>query len=119
MRRWRWRRRPSVVFKDDLGFTPDPGSVSWTAVSATSAGGVTTWTATNDHYPSGSPAAVLVINGRHLFLPLYAPVVHGTAGTAEEGPGLDFFYTATDGDGDSTSARLRIGSMTTRRCQRR
>ncbi|MBX3529998.1 MAG: hypothetical protein KF849_05300, partial [Rhizobiaceae bacterium] len=97
-----------VVFKDDLGFAQTE-SVSWTAVGATSAGGVTTWTATSDHYPSGSPAAVLVINadGTYSFT-LYAPVVHGTAGTAEEDRNLDFFYTATDGDGDSASARLRI-----------
>ena len=94
-----------VVFEDANGFA-QVESVSWDA-GTTDASGTTTWTASSTNH---APAAVLVVNadGSYSFT-LNAPIAHDTAAPlVEENEDLDFSFTVTDGDGDTTDASLRV-----------
>jgi len=94
-----------VVFKDAQGFAQTE-SVSWDGGVA-GTGGSTIWTATSPNYTA---AAVLEIkaDGSYTFT-LNAPVAHDVdVPGAEENAELDFGFTVTDGDGDTTTGSLQI-----------
>ncbi|MGY5812094.1 T1SS-143 repeat domain-containing protein [Rhizobium sp. LEGMi198b] len=79
-------------------------AVSWTSSAAN---GVTTWTATGAS--SHATVAVLTIgsDGSYSFT-ADAPLVHSTSSTTEDSLTLNFGFTVTDGDGDTTKGSLAI-----------
>ncbi|WP_105439700.1 DUF5801 repeats-in-toxin domain-containing protein [Neorhizobium sp. T25_13] len=94
----------SVIYEE--GGLAKTESVDWSA-GVKGANGSTTFTATG--HVSGQTAAVLVVNadGSYSFT-AEAPVVHSTAGTAEENTTLSIGVTVTDGDGDTATGTLNI-----------
>ncbi|WP_055660890.1 T1SS-143 repeat domain-containing protein [Roseibium aggregatum] len=94
-----------VVFEDDNGFAQIE-AVSWGA-GVRSAGGLTTWTATSEHYPDGAAVLVVGADGSYTFT-MSAPIAHDRSSSREDDAGLRIGYVVTDGDGDGAAGLLRI-----------
>jgi T1SS-143 domain-containing protein len=95
----------STIYKDANGFAVVEAA-TWANPPLTSAGGVTTWTASS---ANNGTVATLVIgaDGSYTFTQM-KPLVHSTTSTTEDNRDLVFNFVVTDGDNDTASGSLTI-----------
>ncbi len=95
----------STIYKDANGFAVVEVA-NWANPPLTSAGGVTTWTASSTN--NGTVATLVIgADGSYTFTQ-FKPLVHSTNSATEENRDLVFNYVVTDGDNDTASGSLTI-----------